>query len=158
MIDRFTDKLYWPTIIAAWFGLFVAGAATLFGLPFSNFVRPALIGIVTFATFSFFVMLCDGATRRSVTAMNFYLRDHRAEINAARKAMSWRQRLIGPVPFLPDARLRLVFTTGPILMMAVSFAGQRDTAFLAFGSMFLAGIMIMLRIKRTGWGEQENVR
>lgn len=151
MIDLLTDKLYFPSLVSAWLGVCVAGAAAFFGPPFSAWVRPALICIGSFAAFVFLVMLCDKATGRAITAINFYLRDHRAEYMETRKAMSWHQRLIGTDLLMPDPQLRLAFTISLIVMLTLSIDGQRSPSFLAFGSMFLAGLMSILKLKRTKW-------
>ncbi|PTQ12003.1 hypothetical protein CLG96_05320 [Sphingomonas oleivorans] len=149
MVDRWTDSLFWPSLIGAWAGVLVGMAAALMRRPLIALVLPTTIMLGAMATIMFVLMLLDAPTRRAVNAFNS---------NAKKKwrEMTWWERLFSSE--YGDRRLLIVNRLVWLELAVFIFVRRQDLALLGFMSFAISTIMLMLMMKRRSTGALVNVR
>ena len=154
MIDRLTDKFYWPALVGAWVGVAVVASIILFDEAARVLTYPTQMGLAALCATAFIVMLLDRKTRNAVNSYNFYIRDNRDELKARQKELGWIRTFCRSDPDFPDPPLQRTLRAAWITGVITMFIGNKPASLIAFESFFLVGIMLMMRMKRGRWGAE----
>jgi hypothetical protein len=152
-IDRLTDKFYWPAFVVTWIGITIVTIIALVGEPARWLAYPTQVGMAALAATAFIVMLCDRKTRSAINAYNFHVWNDRKEIKARRRSLGWMKTLFCIDPDFPDPLLQRTLRIAWVVGVIAIFVKDKDTDIIAFESFFLVGVMLMMRMKRTKWGQ-----
>lgn len=139
MIDRWTDRLFWPALTGAWAAMLLGLAAAVAPRPFTAWIAPATMALAALALVMFVTMLCDPPTRRAIDSFN------RHE-DAGPGGAPWRRRSFSAN--YGDRRLMIVNRLAALALLMVALMGRQDLAVLCFVSVAISALMLMLMLKR----------
>lgn len=143
MIDRWTDKFFWPALVGAWVGVVAGPAAALMPHPFMGLVQPTTWALTSLAAAMFLVMLFDRPTRHAIDKFNF-------KQKALWRERTWKDRFFSTD--YGDPRLLIVNRVVWLEMIVCLFSGRMDLAVLCFASFAVSTIMLLLMMKRRAVG------
>ena len=147
MIDRYTDSLYRPAFIGAWVGVIVVFAVIVTGETSMAVTKPIILILGILTTLIFSMALLDAPTRRAVDAYN-------AHAYATRRKSSFLEKLF-PTDMADRGLLivnRLAALQGFLVLAA--YDNEHLLGFVCVESFALSTLMLMLMLKRSGWGEK----
>ena len=139
MIDRWTDRFFWPALIGAWAAVIVSLLAALVPKPFAALVFPSTVLLGALAAIIFVLMLFDPPTRRAIDIFKLTAEERLRE-------MPWWERLFSPA--YGDIRLLILNPVAVVAIVITALAGNQDCAVLGFLGFALSGLMTMLMLKR----------